>query len=106
MSSSNENVIEANNFTPKANEETENASRRRGLRRVSERNQSNSNINSKEMSPEQPSWSTALAKFRDTIQNPAEHRCAICYRLMSAISLSSALLTPEQSMYSIDIVPA
>ena len=52
MSSSNEHLIEANNFTRKANEETENASHRRGLRRISESNESNSNINSKEMSTE------------------------------------------------------
>ena len=96
MSSSNEHLIAANNFTRKANDETENASRRRGLRRISESNESDFNINSTEMSTEQLSWSTALAKFRDAIQNAAEHSCAICDRLMYARSLASALLTPEQ----------
>ena len=48
------------------------------------------------MSTEQLSWSTALAKFRDAIQNAAEHSCAIYDRLMYARSLPSALLTPEQ----------
>ena len=96
ISMSNEHLIQANNFTSKANEETEIASSHRGLRRISERNESNSNINGKEMSPEQLTWITALAKFRDAFQNPAEHRCARCDRLMYAISLISVLLTPEQ----------
>ena len=38
----------------------------------------------------------AVDKFRNAIDNPAEHRCAICGRLMYAISLIKVLLKPEQ----------